>query len=997
MAKEASSTSLQNVLPTSGPQKVKSSEVVREKKQTSVNISVVLLDHSEVVFNVNKRDRGQVLLDLVFQNLHVKEIKFFGLQFPNDVPDTMRWLDPTKSIRKQFRRGYPNIIFFRIKFYASDISSMKDEFTRYQLFLQIKLDLLEKRLHCHSSTAAMLASLAVQAELGDYNQLEHKNNYVSGFKFVPNQTKEFEIEVQRLHKMHKGVSRSQAAYNVIRRAQKLEMYGVEVHHAKDNEENDLDVGVTSTGMILYQKGLKKNQFKWSAIVKISFKRRQFYVQLRGSANPDVNPNDLIYSFHMDNYRSCKKLWKSCVDFHSFYRLDKYVNNSYIHKHAAKEISASQPIESKSDKNLFGFFTLSSKSKLKEPDVGSNDNTIQHQQYLRSRASSAKLKENFVSSFADDRSLADEKAPRRLSAPPSVSYGIGDSVLTDDEMHALLLNSSVQQSDNNRHMRNAVDLKALSKTESNASFEVLPSPAKYHIEMHSPDPALVSTFHQLHVGAKAVTEIDSTVSSDASLLTGHGSANSVLSSIPDKSYLLSEGVALPFPHQASGNPVNGVPEGMVLIRIKPDQEGRYGFNVKGGADQNMPVTVSKVASNSPASKCNPSLHEGDHVLQINGRDISGHSHEQVVRFIRSTRENHSSQLVLLVSPANFKTDLEQPESFLQPMPVANAVNRLSMLDEGALLHKSMQWLEELLDSGELLVMFDSLYRKKPGSTMNDARLPINVSKNRYRDISPYDNTRIRLQFGTSDYINANYVNMFIPGIEWTNLYAASQGPLMSTTVDFWTMVWELKANLIVMLTTVIERGRPKCHQYWPDDGVTVQYGPWIIESVSEEVTSAFAYRDFLLYQCIDEETKSEPRLIRQMQYIAWPDHGVPDDSSDFLEFVLQIRQYRVGMSVPCVVHCSAGIGRTGVLITMETAMCLVEANQPVYPIEITRTMRDQRAMMIQTPGQFKFVCEAILRVYKEGLAKPMLDEDQDISEPEETNDSSCEASMSSKTK
>jgi tyrosine-protein phosphatase non-receptor type 4 len=142
---------------------------------------------------------------------------------------------------------------------------------------------------------------------------------------------------------------------------------------------------------------------------------------------------------------------------------------------------------------------------------------------------------------------------------------------------------------------------------------------------------------------------------------------------------------------------------------------------------------------------------------------------------------------------------------------------------------------------------------------------------------------------------------------------------------------------------------------------------IVESIAEDITDSFAFRDFILHKISDEGTDdeehviSESRNIKQMQYIAWPDHGVPDDSSDFLDFVLRVRQHRVGMDKPSVVHCSAGIGRTGVLITMETAMCLIEANQPVYPIEIARTMRDQRAMMIQTTSQFKFVCEAILCV------------------------------------
>ena len=977
--KDISPAISQNSVSGSSSNKAKSAEAGREKKQTTVSISIVLLDHSEVVFKVNKRDRGQILLDLLFHHLRVSETKFFGLQFPNDVPDTMRWLDPTKSIRKQFRRGYPYILFFRIKFYANDLLSMKDEFTKYQLFLQIKLDLLEKRLQCHTSVAAMIASLAVQSELGDYNQLQHKDNYVAGFKFLPNQTEEFNAEVQRLHKMHKGLSPSQAESQVIKKAQRLDMYGVEIHHAKNNEEQDLDVGVTSSGMLFFQKGFKIKQFKWSAIVKISFKRKLFFVQLRGNPQADGNTAEMMYSFHMDNYRACKRLWKSCVDFHSFYRLDRYMNSSMVNKRTGKMTASNQAAEQKSDKNLFGFLTLGGKQKNK--DTGSNDDLRQHRQYLRSRTASTKSKENL--SFNEDKAISEEKAPRRLSAPPSVCFGVGESILSDAEMLVALQNSS-QPVAINQKSKQAVSLKSVAKAESTESFEVLPSPAEFQIEMHSPDPALTTTFRQLHVRPKVGMETSAPVTSD---VKNHHTTKAPATQ-SEKSYVFSGGVTLPFPIQSSNHPSNGDVDGFILIRIKPDIEGRYGFNVKGGADQNMPVTVSKVAANSPAATCIPPLNEGDQVIQINGRDVSGHTHEQVVRFIRSTRENHSSQLILLVNPAQFRATDDQPETFLQPIPVQKQLNRLSIQDEGALLHNSMQWLEDMLDSGDLLAMFDALYRKKPGSTMNDARLPINASKNRYRDISPYDNTRVLLNFGTSDYINANFVNMFIPGTEWTNRYAASQGPLLSTAVDFWTMVWELKATFIVMLTTVVERGRPKCYQYWPDDHMIVQFGPWQIESLSEEVTSSFAYRDFQMYECNGEgERISEPRRVHQMQYIAWPDHGVPDDSSDFLDFVLQVRQNRVGMHVPCVVHCSAGIGRTGVLIAMETAMCLIEANQPVYPIEITRAMRDQRAMMIQTPGQFKFVCEAILRAYKEGLAKPMLAEDLDDPENSDNDDPS----------
>ena len=180
-----------------------------------------------------------------------------------------------------------------------------------------------------------------------------------------------------------------------------------------------------------------------------------------------------------------------------------------------------------------------------------------------------------------------------------------------------------------------------------------------------------------------------------------------------------------------------------------------------------------------------------------------------------------------------------------------------------------------------------------------------------------------------------------------------------------MTWECQSSLIIMLTTIVERGRIKCHKYWPDVGDTIDYGTLAVTCIKEDAGDNFVFREFSILHKDSEEV----RQVTQMAYLSWPDHGVPESSQEFVEFVEAVRANRQGSLYPTVVHCSAGIGRTGVVILMETALYLIEANQPVYPLDLTRVMRDQRAAMIQTSHQYKFVCQAILKVYEEGKVKP----------------------------
>lgn len=236
------------------------------------------------------------------------------------------------------------------------------------------------------------------------------------------------------------------------------------------------------------------------------------------------------------------------------------------------------------------------------------------------------------------------------------------------------------------------------------------------------------------------------------------------------------------------------------------------------------------------------------------------------------------------------DQSEEEPLYQYVPETDIGHHLRHLDADTFT-QSLLLLSDGLASGALLVQYEQLYRKNADLAITEAKKTDNLFKNRYRDISPYDCTRVvLLNSDSGDYINANYVNMEIPGGA-INRYIATQGPMASTVTDFWRMVQQESSHLIVMLTTVMERGRPKCHQYWPDPeaGELELADGFTIRTLREEsdATGSFVFRDILL----SDEKSGEERSIQQMQYLVWPDHGVPSDPNLFIQFTEKVRAAR----------------------------------------------------------------------------------------------------------
>ncbi|XP_048183088.1 protein 4.1 isoform X10 [Corvus hawaiiensis] len=285
------------------------------KRHRNMYCKVVLLDDTIFECSVDKHAKGQDVLKKVCDHLNLLEEDYFGLAIW-DTPTSRTWLDPAKEIKKQVHGG-PWDFTFNVKFYPPDPAQLTEDITRYYLCLQLRQDILTGRLPCSFATLALLGSYTVQSELGDYDPDLHGPDYISEFKLAPNQTKELEEKVMELHKTYRSMTPAQADLEFLENAKKLSMYGVDLHQAKDLEGVDITLGVCSSGLLVYKDKLRINRFPWPKVLKISYKRSSFFIKIRPGEQEQY---ESTIGFKLPSYRAAKKLWKVCVEHHTFFRL-----------------------------------------------------------------------------------------------------------------------------------------------------------------------------------------------------------------------------------------------------------------------------------------------------------------------------------------------------------------------------------------------------------------------------------------------------------------------------------------------------------------------------------------------------------------------------------------------------------------------------------------------------------------------------------------------------
>ncbi|XP_045027481.1 tyrosine-protein phosphatase non-receptor type 14-like isoform X2 [Daphnia magna] len=936
--------------------RLKKSKQYNVVTKTVFVICVELLDNSIVECTLSADSLGYDCLDNVCQRLGLNQPEFFGLRYVSQKSyPRVRWVELDRPLKKQLdKHAQEAYLYLRIMYYVNDVSLLEDEMTRYHYFLQLKSDVMEGRLRCSYNEAVVLAGYRLQAEFGDHDPERHTLQYLKEFVLVPKHlvTNESQLDavteaVAAQHSKLLGFPQPVAECWYIVEAQHLDGYGQERFLAKEEPAGEALVATSLQGILVMRNNTERVVFyRWDDITNLLNQKRMFGIECQRS---EENVN-----FYFDDPEAARYVWKLAVLQHTFYKQTLLTLQSL----------QSQATEDKDMDVSCGIAGLN----LEPSSATINSSLVPSASMFESaepRSSSA-MAEYRIDSLGSVRA----SLPHSVSSPTltignptqaqshllagttgnggGFASGAGSLAASQQNLKALL-----------PAYRPAPDYETAQPVQQPTSVAVQPTATSAFqaqpqhntqqqvqmIKMYKPPPP----YPYSKVGSNSSPDlVVAAINGLASATSGSMSHLPVTLAQAENSAMMRNGEPIyqNIPLRQPGSQPNLSPSTSANTQTASQPRRKWGLPVRSSARSAVINRVqTESPSSSPASK-------------------------------RSTNNSTSN------SSSNFHHS-------------ASSAAKASSTDATLVKDHLRQEMESRLADGQLLLEFELIPRRKAGADFSMAAHPDNLCRNQYQDVLPYEENRVKLtpsRDNRTGYINASHISAAVGSAQ--RFYIAAQGPLPSTVSDFWQMVWQCDVYVIVMLadTTSSNNGG---HQtpllntksvnalrshvshssmngysgftYWPQqDAATLEFGEY---KITRQVSKLSAGRQSITKLDVMHLPTSQQRSIWHLQYSDWADHGCPRDVTSFLSFLEEmdmVRRHAVSdvpvgknRNTPVLVHCGAGVGRTGVTVACDVLLTSLDHNVVVDVPKLITHLRQQRMLMVQTVAQYRSIYALLL--------------------------------------
>uniref|UniRef100_A0A672SVM4 Tyrosine-protein phosphatase non-receptor type n=1 Tax=Sinocyclocheilus grahami TaxID=75366 RepID=A0A672SVM4_SINGR len=1000
---------------------------------------IQLLNGEYVEFTLSVESTGQECLEAVAEILFIPQITYFSLWYCNK-QNQQRWIDLGKPLKKQLDKyGLEPTVYFGVVFYVSSVTQLQQEITRYQHYLQLKKDVLEGKIPCSIEQAIHLASLAVQADLGDFNRYDSQEflqkivlfpmPWIQDERVVEEATQKVtmlyqnyrchysSLQCHMIFRNHSNVSRNISYYQ----------YNLYIN----NQNGFYYHSQTSLDRSPHEyNGRMRNGSVYSAQSTSSLNNPQHYMQPSPmSSNPSITGSDLMRPDYVPSHRHSALIppsYRATPDYeavmrqknlgmvppaerqsHSMRNLN--IGNSYAYSRP-DPLVYSQPEIREHGAGQYPFhlnYSFHSPSPYpypteRRPVVGAVSvpeltnvqlqqaqeypppNIIRNQVYWppppypyphpRPANSTPDLSRHlYVSS----------------SNPDLITRRVHHSVQTFQEDSLPVAHSLQEVSEPlittrrpHMHKRNSIEIAGLAyglenmrlmERKASASAAETPPP----VAQAMPPTASGS---DINVALEVMKPEDAVMKED--VIYGHKKSLSdatmlVHSSGEEEEFEDDSGRHTPQSQDAVGGPEHHMtPMGRPLV---DPPAYPFSHSMETGPLAYQPHSIIRKPEDMGQL---PPLREPGHMVpSVSEGDLSGQGrlrqkrdvYKRPVSDVPPARRNIDG-----LPPAGMKKGRSEVKK-MGPLKMAAlnglSLSRMPLPDEGkddpenASNDERCKVLEQRMEQGMVFTEYEHVPKKRPNCECTIAQMPENSDRNRFQDVLPYDDTRVELvptKENNTGYINASHIRVTVRGKEWS--YIASQGPLSSTCQDFWQMVWEQGVAIIAMVTAEEEGGREKSFRYWPRLGSrhnTVTYGRFKITTRFRTDSGCYATTGLKIKHLLT----GQERTVWHLQYTDWPDHGCPEDFKGFLSYLEEIQSVRrhtnsssdpKNTNLPVLVHCSAGVGRTGVVILSEIMIACLEHNEMLDVPTVLNLLRQQRMMMVQTLSQYTFIYKVLIQ-------------------------------------